>query len=104
MNLLIQVSYTESFNMVTADGVSQGVPSVVSDAIDWAPEYWQATSDNVGDIARIGRQLITDPKAAKDGLDHLENHNRDSFDAWVKWLGLGSGYQYDMLHKGDYLR
>jgi hypothetical protein len=32
MHLLIQVSYTESFNMVTADGVLEGVPSVTSDA------------------------------------------------------------------------
>jgi hypothetical protein len=30
MHLLLQPSYTESFNMVTADGVAEGVPSVVS--------------------------------------------------------------------------
>ena len=33
MDLLIQVSYTESFNMITADGISVGVPSVVSPVI-----------------------------------------------------------------------
>ncbi|HVV47334.1 MAG TPA: hypothetical protein VHC72_19120, partial [Bryobacteraceae bacterium] len=31
MHLLLQPSYTESFNVVTADGVAEGVPSVVSD-------------------------------------------------------------------------
>ncbi len=30
MHLLLQPSYTESFNMVTADGVAEGVASVVS--------------------------------------------------------------------------
>ena len=35
MHLLLQPSYTESFNMVTADGVAEGVASVVSEAIDW---------------------------------------------------------------------
>ena len=37
MHLLLQPSYTESFNVVTADGIAEGVPSVVSDAIEWAP-------------------------------------------------------------------
>src|SRR5437764_831216 len=45
MHLLLQPSYTESFNMVTADGVAAGVPSVVSEAIDWAPQHWKAKSD-----------------------------------------------------------
>jgi hypothetical protein len=34
VHLLLQPSFTQSFNVVTADGVHQGVPSVVSDAID----------------------------------------------------------------------
>ena len=38
MHLLLQPSYTESFNVVTADGIAEGVPSVVSDAIEWAPD------------------------------------------------------------------
>ena len=37
MDLLISFSYTESFSMVTADGVAEGLASVASDAIDWAP-------------------------------------------------------------------
>ena len=49
MHLLMQPSYTESFNMVTADGVVQGVPSVVSDAIEWAPDSWKAHHDNARD-------------------------------------------------------
>lgn len=88
MHVLIQVSYTESFNMVTADGIAEGVPSVVSDAIDWAPEYWKAYSDNVPDIARIARQLVCDRLAAKDGLRYLEQHNRDSFEIWEEFLGI----------------
>ena len=39
MHLLLQPSYTESFNVVTADGVAKGRTSVVLGgyAIDWAP-------------------------------------------------------------------
>jgi hypothetical protein len=86
MHLLLQPSYTESFNMVTADGVAEGVPSVVSDAIDWAPDHWKARVDDVFDIARVGRQLLSDPYAARDGFQALQRHNDDGFRAWTDFL------------------
>ncbi len=87
MHLLMQPSYTESFNMVTADGVAEGVPSVVSDAIDWAPEHWKASADDVWDIARIGRLLLSDRLAAEDGFRALRRHNHDGLHAWKRFLG-----------------
>jgi hypothetical protein len=81
MHLLLQPSYTESFNMVTADGVAEGVASVVSSAIDWAPKYWQACADTVLDIARVGRQLLRDPDAAADGYRALQAYTRAGL-AW----------------------
>jgi hypothetical protein len=97
MHLLIQGSYTESFNMVTADGIAEGVPSVVSDALDWCPEYWKAYSDDVPDMARVGRQLLFDPQAPYDGLVSLETHNAEGFDAWCDWLGLSCEPQYQSV-------
>ena len=73
MHLLLQPSYTESFNMVTADGAAEGVASVVSEAIDWAPEDWKADVDDVLNIARVGRRLLCDTTAAEDGVRALEN-------------------------------
>ena len=86
MHLLLQPSYTESFNMVTADGIAEGVPSVVSSAIDWTPRYWRAEIDDVFDIARVGRCLLQDPNAAVEGLHALRMHNRDGLDAWRQFL------------------
>jgi hypothetical protein len=86
MHLLLQPSYTESFNMVTADGVAEGVPSVVSSAIDWAPEYWKADVDDVLDIARVGRQLLHDDRAAADGLKALVSFNHHGVHAYRKYL------------------
>lgn len=86
MHLLLQPSYTESFNMVTADGVAEGVPSVVSEAIDWAPEHWKAKSDDVLDIARIGRHLLSDTRAAHDGYEALQHHNCEGLKAWMGYL------------------
>ena len=86
MHLLMQPSYTESFNMVTADGVAEGVPSVVSEAIDWAPDHWKASIDDVWDIARVGRLLLSDRMAAEDGYKALQAHNTDGLKAWSNFL------------------
>jgi hypothetical protein len=88
MHLLIAASFTESFSVVTADGIAEGIPSVVSPAIDWAPREWTANPDDVFDISRIGMALINDPLAATTGYRALKNHNRDSLQAWFRFLGL----------------
>lgn len=87
MHLLLQPSYTESFNMVTADGIAEGVPSVVSEAIDWSPRHWQASIDNVLDIARVGRQLLSDPHAPEEGFAALQAHNADGLSSWMSFAG-----------------
>ena len=85
MDLLLQPSYTESFNLVTADGIAEGVPSVVSDAIVWAPATWKAPSDSPSAIARIGIRLIRHPKIWI-GRDALHNHNKQSLVFWREFL------------------
>ena len=86
MHLLLQPSYTESFNMVTADGIAEGVASVVSDAIDWAPHDWKANVDDVLDIARVGRRLLFDPRAAVEGMRALKAHNADGLHAYNQFI------------------
>lgn len=86
MHLLIQASYTESFNQVTADGVAMGVPTVCSSAIRWAPEYWKADVDSADSISQIGRMLLGNSFAQKDGLDALTDHNELALIDWKKYL------------------
>jgi hypothetical protein len=86
MHLLLQPSYTESFNMVTADGVAEGVPSVVSEAIDWAPREWKADVDDVVAIARAGRRLLYDARAVQDGVHALKCYTEDGLHAYRKYL------------------
>lgn len=88
MHLLLQMSYTESFNMVTADGVAEGTPSVVSNVITWAPSSWQAEADDVFDIARAGIRLLNDHMAAKNGYNALRIHNKESLQHWYNFLYL----------------
>jgi hypothetical protein len=63
MHLILQPSFTESFNVVTADGIWAGVPTVASTAIDWVPERWQANPDDATDVARVGEYLLHCPHA-----------------------------------------
>ena len=86
MDLLIQVSYTESFNMVTADGISVGVPSVVSPAIYWAPPEWKAEPDDALDVASAGIRLLLDQEARNQGIEYLRAHNEDSLKYWERFL------------------
>lgn len=86
MHLLVQPSFTETFNVVTADGIARGVPSVVSTAINWAPAAWKADSDDPSAIAAVGQQLLHNPKAPTDGLNALTAYNTAAFTEWQKFL------------------
>lgn len=88
MNLLMQPSHTESFNMVTADGACESIPSVVSNAITWAPDDWKADTDDTISIARTGVNLIRDPYAGAEGFKALLKFNKNGLRSWKKWLGL----------------
>jgi glycosyltransferase involved in cell wall biosynthesis len=88
MDIMLQPSYTESFNMITADGIFVGVPSVVSTAITWVPKKWQADSDDALGIARVGVELLRDPSAAKKGLKALKNHNEYGIHYWKLFFGV----------------
>jgi hypothetical protein len=88
MHLLLQPSYTETFNVVTADGIAEGVPSVVSDAIEWAPDNWKARVDDVDHIARTGVRLLRDKSAPRKGLRALVGYNKRALRAWRDLLNF----------------
>lgn len=88
MNLLIQASYTESFNQVTADGIAVGVPTVVGPAIRWVPNDWKADPDSAHSIACVGHGLVHNPFTQRDGLKALHRHNDWGLMHWKRFLGI----------------
>ncbi len=86
MDLLLQPSFTETFNNVTADGAACGVPSVVSEAIDWVPPAWIAKADSAVDIATVGVRVLNDRKAPQRGWEALERYNVASLRQWREWI------------------
>jgi hypothetical protein len=86
MDLCLQVSFTETFNIVTADATAEGVPSVVSDAIEWAPADWKAAVDDAADIARVGARLLWDTHGAEEGLAALTTFCKNGVKTWLDYL------------------
>jgi glycosyltransferase involved in cell wall biosynthesis len=86
MHLLLMPSYTESFQMVAADAIAEGVAVVGSDALYWLPRAWQATSDDAQALARVGRTLLHHPHAGQEGLAALQAHDEQGEQAWLTYL------------------
>ena len=86
IDLVFQLSYTESFNVVSADAIAEGVPVVASPAIDWVPRSWQAESDNPGDIARVAESLLRDQHAIRHGRQSLTEYVEKGVAQWKKVL------------------
>jgi glycosyltransferase involved in cell wall biosynthesis len=86
IDLYLQASYTETFNITVADAIASGIPAVVSDAIDWAPAGWAAEADSAQDMAKVGVELLRSHRAPVEGLNALRQHVQDGIRTWKKWL------------------
>jgi hypothetical protein len=86
VDLVFQVSYTETFNVVTADAIAEGVPVVASDAIDWVPRWWQARTDEPLDVVRVAKRLLRDPEAPRHGREALQAYVDRGVVAWWRFL------------------
>jgi hypothetical protein len=85
-DLAFQASFHETFNIVTCDAISQGVASVVSPAVKFAPDSWKAQPDSAVDIARVGMSLIYNASAVEDGVVALQQHNAQGIYSWRAYL------------------
>lgn len=88
MDILLQVSYTETFNIVAADAVSQGVPVVGSEDICWLPADRIADPNSAPSIRdRITQQLMRNARDIQThNLAGLEVWNRTALTDWAAWL------------------
>ena len=48
----MQVSFSETFNIVTADMITQGIPIIGSSEIPWLHPFYQANSTSSEDMAK----------------------------------------------------
>jgi len=86
MDLCIQLSATETFNITTADAAAAQVPCVVGDCIDWAPKSWQCPIDDAEEAARKGCYVLNDFNAGIEGREALEEYCAEGVRIWLKYL------------------
>lgn len=86
MHLLLQPNCNEAFNIVTADGIAEGIPSVVSRATNWMPESWKAQEDDTMNMAQVGQQLLHDSAAPSKGLEALRKYVQDGVHAYQSYF------------------
>jgi glycosyltransferase involved in cell wall biosynthesis len=87
MDLGVQLSSTETFNIVTADLAAAGVPSVVSAAIEWMPPRCLVPIDDPGAVADRAAALLADPESGPLCRAALDAHRAHAATVWLDWLG-----------------
>jgi hypothetical protein len=89
MDMGMQVSFSESFNIIAADFVSNNVPIVVSPDVTWMPSSTKADPNSTEDIvnklkrAWKGGSFFSDKYT---NIRALEKHNRNALDAWKEFV------------------
>lgn len=86
MDLGFQLSSSETFNYVTADLASHGIPSVVGEAIEWAPANYVAPIDDAVGAADVAIRALADPTAGPRWRAALASHQIDAVQTWRVWL------------------
>jgi glycosyltransferase involved in cell wall biosynthesis len=90
MDLVLQLSATETFCMVAADAVASGVPVVAGPAVAWIRPSLQAPIDDTYEVATQGIDALTSKCVAKKELRDLKKFVKHAKAAWSKFLGLRS--------------
>ncbi len=87
MHLLVQPSFDETFNVVTADGIAMGTPTVASPCIEWLPSSWWAEECDPGDMVRVGLYLLNDRFAIDSAREKLRGYVQRGIQQWKNYLG-----------------
>ena len=86
MDLVSQVSFTETFNIVTADAVTCKVPVLVSDEVSWLPPKFHCSPTKVESIeAGIDRLLFNRELVCREASKALEDYNEWALDRWYEF-------------------
>lgn len=86
MDICLQVSLTESFNIVSADCVSMEIPIVTSKDIDWLKST-NVDPNNVKDIVNaMEYQYKFRSFSTKMNLHYLNQYNKTATNVWINFL------------------
>ena len=85
MDLGLQVSFTETFNIVGADIVSQGVPLIASTEIPWAaPGFCADPTNNRNIVKKLERAWSWPGMNTWQNQRNIKNYSSNTRKIWVK--------------------
>jgi hypothetical protein len=90
MHLGLQVSFSETFNIVSADLVAGGVPVVTSPEVRWVPKLFQAEPTSVPEIVDAMRWAWRLRRGVAQTMNRraLGRYNEDSVKAWARYFDV----------------
>jgi hypothetical protein len=95
MDIGMQVSFSETFNIVGADIVSQGVPLVGSIEIPWMSTQCTATPQNHDEIVNTLLRSYDNPQAnVKNNQQLLTHYTNKTQKIWVNYFTHGVTYAF----------
>lgn len=86
MDLVMQVSHSETFSICSADAISQLVPTVVSPEVTWASSYAKADPNNADDIISKMEFALDNRRVQKANLEGLKGHNDHVVYSWKNFF------------------
>lgn len=82
-HILFQPSFDETFNVVTADGIAEGIPSVTAPSIEWTPSSWWCQTEDPSSMVPIAISLLNDPHAVVEARSKLRHFVTNGIGDWV---------------------
>lgn len=87
MDIGMQVSFSETFNIVAADFISQGIPVISSKEIPWINTLYKANPTNSDEIARVLRRAYNQPSMnLLLNKINLISYSKKAKREWLKFL------------------
>jgi len=87
MDIGLQVSFTESFNIVTANFVTEEIPIIVSEDIDWMPSSMRVkATDAVAIESKIREVLRNKKRFVRRQTKALNEYNDTAIQVWEGFL------------------
>ena len=89
MDLMTQVSFSETFNIVAADAVTQNILTITSSEVPWSARILQAnpvSSSDIADAMHRGWELKQSNPTFNPSLLGLSHYNKESEKAWLSYL------------------
>jgi glycosyltransferase involved in cell wall biosynthesis len=97
MDLVFQLSATETFCMVAADAIASGVPVVGGPAISWLPDTFKVNIDSTTEAAEAGLWLLAKKGGVNAEIKSLESYLAKAEQVWLEYLGLDNPSWFDRL-------